>query len=157
VSKYLTEILDEINTDASALMKYRENGALRLLFEYAYDPAKRMVLPEGSPPYKEDVAPIGMTPGNLMMEVKKLYIFCRTDLTALRRESIFVQLLEGLHPTEAKLILAIKEQDLTPLYKNLSHKFAFDNGLVSIAPVEKVKKERKKSVKTGQVDSPETE
>jgi hypothetical protein len=157
VSKYLTEILDEINTDASALMKYRENGALRLLFEYAYDPAKRMVLPEGSPPYKEDVAPIGMTPGNLMMEVKKLYIFCRTDLTALRRESIFVQLLEGLHPTEAKLILAIKEQDLTPLYKNLSHKFAFDNGLVSIAPVEKVKKERKKSVKTGQKDLPESE
>jgi hypothetical protein len=157
VSKYLTEILDEINTDASALMKYRENGALRLLFEYAYDPAKRMVLPEGVPPYKEDVAPIGMTPGNLMMEVKKLYIFCRTDLTALRRESIFVQLLEGLHPTEAKLILAIKEQDLTPLYKNLSHKFAFDNGLVSIAPVEKVKKERKKSVKTGQKDLPESE
>ena len=70
MSKYLTEILDEINTDASALMKYRENGALRLLFEYAYDPAKRMVLPEGVPPYKEDVAPIGMTPGNLMMEVK---------------------------------------------------------------------------------------
>jgi hypothetical protein len=157
VSKYLTEILDEINTDASALMKYRENGALRLLFEYAYDPAKRMVLPEGVPPYKEDVAPIGMTPGNLMMEVKKLYIFCRTDLTALRRESIFVQLLEGLHPTEAKLILAIKEQDLTPLYKNLSHKFAFDNGLVSMAPVEKVKKERKKSVKTGQKDLPESE
>lgn len=157
MSKYLTEILDEINTDASALMKYRENGALRLLFEYAYDPAKKMVLPEGAPPYKEDVAPIGMTPGNLMMEVKKLYIFCRTDLTALRRESIFVQLLEGLHPTEAKLILAVKEQDLTPLYKNLSHKFAFDNGLVSIVPVEKVKKERKKSVKTGQKDLPESE
>jgi hypothetical protein len=152
VSRNLTEILDEINTDSSALMKYRENGALRLLFEYAYDPAKKMILPEGAPPYKEDVAPIGMTPGNLMMEVKKLYIFCRADLTALRRESIFVQLLEGLHPTEAKLILAVKDQDLTPLYKNLSHKFAFDNGIVSMPPAEKVKKERKKSVKSGQKD-----
>ena len=157
MSKYLTEILDEINTDASVLPKYRENGALRLLFEYAYDPLKKMVLPEGDPPYKEDVAPIGMSPGNLMMEVKKLYIFCRTDLTALRRESIFVQLLEGLHPSEAKLILAVKDQDLTKLYKNLSHKFAFDNGLVSIVPLEKVKKERKKSVKTGQKDLPESE
>ena len=155
MSKNLTEILDEINTDASALMKYRENSALRLLFEYAYDPAKKMILPEGSPPYKEDVAPIGMTPGNLMMEVKKLYIFCRADLTALRRESIFIQLLEGLHPTEAKLILAVKNQDLTPLYKNLSHKFAFDNGIINIVPPEKVKKERKKSVKTGQKDLPE--
>ena len=155
MSKYLTEMLDEINKDPSVLPKYKENGALRLLFDYAYDPAKKMILPEGVPPYKEDAAPIGMSPGNLMMEVKKLYIFCRADLTPLRRESIFLQLLEGLHPTEAKLILAVKDQDLTSLYKNLSHKFAYDNGLVSVAPAEKVKKERKKSVKTGQEDLPE--
>lgn len=155
MSKYLTEVLEEINADASALVKYRENGALRLLFEYAYDPAKKMILPEGNPPFKEDPAPIGMSPANLMMEVKKLYVFCRADLTPLRRETIFIQLLEGLHPTEAKLILAVKDQDLTPLYKNLSHKFAFDNGFVAVPPVEKVKKERKKSVKTGQTDLPE--
>jgi len=154
LSKYLTEMLDEINKDPSVLPKYKENGALRLLFEYAYDPEKKMILPEGVPPYKEDVAPIGMSPGNLMMEVKKLYIFCRADLTALRRESIFVQLLEGLHPTEAKLILAVKDQDLTPLYKNLSHKFAYDNGLVPVAPV-KVKKDRKKLLNSGQTDLPE--
>ena len=154
MSKYLTEMLDEINKDPSVLPKYKENGALRLLFEYAYDPEKKMILPEGVPPYKEDSAPIGMSPGNLMMEVKKLYIFCRADLTALRRESIFVQLLEGLHPTEAKLILAVKDQDLTPLYKNLSHKFAYDNGLVPVAPV-KVKKDRKKLLNSGQTDLPE--
>jgi hypothetical protein len=147
-------MLDEINKDPSVLPKYKENGALRLLFEYAYDPEKKMILPEGVPPYKEDSAPIGMSPGNLMMEVKKLYIFCRADLTALRRESIFVQLLEGLHPTEAKLILAVKDQDLTPLYKNLSHKFAYDNGLVPVAPV-KVKKDRKKLLNSGQTDLPE--
>ena len=155
MSKYLTEMLEEINADASALPKYKENGALRILFDYAYNPSLKMILPEGVPPYKEDAAPIGMSPGNLMMEVKKLYIFCRADLTPLRRESIFLQLLEGLHPTEAKLILAVKDQDLTPLYKNLSHKFAYDNGLVSVPPSEKVKKERKKSVKTGQENLPE--
>jgi hypothetical protein len=154
MSKYLTEVLEEINADTTALAKYKENGALRLLFEYAYDPAKKMLLPEGTPPYREDAAPIGMSPANLMMEVKKLYVFCRTDLTPLRRETIFIQLLEGLHPSEAKLILAVKEQNLTSLYKNLSHKFAFDNGLVLVPPAEKVKKERKKSVKTGQPDSP---
>ena len=157
MSKYLTEILEEINADPTALEKYKDNSALRLLFEYAYDPEKKMVLPEGNPPYKEDPAPIGMSPGNLMMEVKKFYIFCREDLTPLRRESIFVQVLEGLHPSEAKLVLAVKDQNLTPLYKNLSHKFAFDNGLVAVAPPEKAKKERKKPAKAGQTDLPEKE
>ena len=147
MSKYLTEMLEEINADSSVLSKYKENGALRILFDYAYNPSLKMILPEGVPPYKEDAAPIGMSPGNLMMEVKKLYIFCRADLTPLRRESIFLQLLEGLHPTEAKLIIAVKDQDLTPLYKNLSHKFAYDNGLVAVPPP--VKKPKKLKVPVG--------
>lgn len=140
-------MLEEINADSSVLSKYKENGALRILFDYAYNPSLKMILPEGVPPYKEDAAPIGMSPGNLMMEVKKLYIFCRADLTPLRRESIFLQLLEGLHPTEAKLIIAVKDQDLTPLYKNLSHKFAYDNGLVAVPPP--VKKPKKLKVPVG--------
>ena len=147
MSKYLTEMLEEINADSSVLSKYKENGALRILFDYAYNPSLKMILPEGVPPYKEDAAPIGMSPGNLMMEVKKLYVFCRADLTPLRRESIFLQLLEGLHPTEAKLIIAVKDQDLTPLYKNLSHKFAYDNGLVAVPPP--VKKPKKLKVPVG--------
>jgi hypothetical protein len=155
MSKYLTEILEEINDDTNAIQKYKDNTALRLLFEYAYDPEKKMVLPEGNPPYKEDAAPLGMSPANLVMEMKKLYVFCREDLSALRRETLFVQLLEGLHPTEAKLVLAIKDQDLSTLYKNLTHKFAYDHGYVSVEPVEKAKKERKKYTKRGQKVSQE--
>lgn len=155
MSKYITEILSELNDDPSSVVKYKDNAAIKILFDYAYNPEQKLELPEGIPPFKEDPAPIGMSPANLMMELKKLYVFKRTDISALRRETLFVQLLENVHPTEARLLLAVKDQDLTIVYKKLSHKFAFENGLVSIAPPEKVRKKPKAT--TGQMDSPEEE
>jgi hypothetical protein len=100
---------------------------------------------------------MGMSPANLIMEVKKLYVFCRTDLQAIRRETLFIQLLENVHPSEARVLLHVKDQTLHLLYKKITHKLAFDAGLVSVPPIEKVKKERKKSAKDGQSDLPEEE
>lgn len=155
MSKYITEILDEINTDPSKIINYKDNNALKLIFEYAFDPDKKMALPEGTPPFKEDVAPLGMSPANFAMETKKLYVFCRTDINDVRRETIFIQLLENLHPSEAKVVIAIKDQTLHKLYKKITHKFVYDSGMISVAPLEK---ERKKSnAKTGQMISPEEE
>ena len=74
MSKYVTEILHELNTEPNSARLYKDNSAIKFVFEYAYDPAKKMVLPEGDPPFKEDAAPIGMSPANLMMELKKLYV-----------------------------------------------------------------------------------
>jgi len=108
-------MLAEINEDPATITKYKDNGALRLIFEHAFDPDKKFFLPEGDPPFKEDAAPIGMSPANLHMEARKLYVFCRADLNKLRRESLFIQLLENLHPYESKLILAIKDQKLTKM------------------------------------------
>ena len=145
-SKLITELLDEINKDPSAITKHAGNGALRLLFEHAFDPAKKFALPEGSPPYKEDAAPIGMSPGNLHMEMRKLYIFCRKDLTPLRRETLFVQLLENIHPSEATVVLAIKDQNLTKLYPKITHKLVYEAGMIAVAPAAKKEKAPKKSV-----------
>ena len=157
MAKMITEILDEINADPTTIAKYKDNGALKILFEYGFDPSKKFVLPEGIPPFKEDPAPLGMSPGNLLMEMRRLYIFCRTDLNQLRKESLFVQLLENIHPLEARLMLAVKDQTIHKLYKKVTHKLVYEAGLVSVAPPEKVKKERKKSVTTGQEDLPEAE
>lgn len=149
MSKYVTEMLDEINNDPTTIVKYKDSAALKLLFEYAFNPANKFVLPDGDPPYKEDAAPMGMSPANLVMELKKLYVFCRADLTAIRRETLFVQLLENVHPTEAKLLLAVKDQDLTNLYKNITHKLVYDVGLVSVEPVEKERKKRGRPPRVG--------
>lgn len=137
MAKFVTEILSEINSDPKAVDKYKDSIALRLIFEYAFDPENKFVLPEGDPPYKQDAAPMGMSPGNLYQELKRFYIFCRKDLTAIRRESLFVQLLENIHPDEAKLILAVKDQKLTKMYPKITHKFVFDNGFITVQPISK--------------------
>lgn len=137
MAKFITDILSEINSDPKAIEKYKDSAALKLIFEYSFDPDKKFFLPEGDPPYKEDSAPMGMSPGNLYQELKRFYVFCRKDLSAIRRESLFVQLLEGIHPEEAKLVLAIKDQKLSKLYPKITHKLAFENGFITVHPISK--------------------
>jgi hypothetical protein len=130
-TKYIPEILDEVNKDTTALAKYRENAALRYIFQHAFIPEQKFELPAGNPPFKEDVAPLGMSPANLMMETKKLYVFTKAkELHKARREHLFIQLLENVHPSEAKLLLAVKDQKLNKLYKNITADVAAEYGFI---------------------------
>lgn len=122
MAKFLTEVLHDINKDPNLIEKYKDDAALKFIFEYAFDPSKKFDLPAGDPPYKEDAAPIGMNPANLRMETKKFYVFQRKDISALRREQLFIGLLENVHPEEAKLLLAIKDQKLNKLYPKITRK-----------------------------------
>jgi hypothetical protein len=132
MTPYITEILDEINNNPSlVLTKYKDNYAVKAIFEYAFDKTKKFVLPQGIPPFKKDTAPLGMSPGNFYQQVKKFYIFLRKDLTNVRREQLFIQLIEGLHPSEADVCIAIKDQSLTSKYNNITADLAVKAGWVS--------------------------
>lgn len=130
MQKYITEILEEINEDPAKLEKYKGDSSLTVIFTYAFLKDKKFLLPEGEPPFKKDAAPIGMTPTNLRQELRRFYIFQRADLSDLRREQLFIGLLEGLHPKEAELMIAIKDQTLHKLYKKITHKRVADAGFV---------------------------
>lgn len=142
MAKYITEILTEINEDPKKIDQYKGNAALRFIFEHSFLPEKKFDLPEGLPPFKPDTAPLGMTPANLHMETKKLYVYCRTDLPMIRRESLFISLLENVHLTEATLLIHIKDQTLTKLYPKITHKLVADAGFIP-PPAEKEVKEPK--------------
>lgn len=130
-TKYITEILEEVNTEPTALAKYRDNAALKFIFQYAFIPEQKFDLPEGAPPFKEDPAPLGMSPANFIMETKKLYIFTKAkELNKVRKEHLFIQLLENIHPSEAKVLIAVKDQKLNKLYKKVTAKLAADYGFI---------------------------
>ena len=135
--KYVTVMLDEINADPKKIELYKADAALRLIFEYAFIPEKKFILPEGDPPYKPAAEPLGMTPTNLFSELRRLYIFCRADLKPLKRESLFVSFLEGVHPDEAKLLLAVKDQKLTKLYPKVTRKLVESAGFIPPIPSKK--------------------
>lgn len=136
----LTEILKYLNENPKeGLGKHKERiAALTIIFQHAYDPEKKFVLPDGDPPFKPAAEPLGMTPTNLYTELRRFYVFCRKDLKQLQREQLYVNLLEGIHPDEAKLMIAIKDQKLQKLYPKLTRKWAEENKLV--APIVKPSK-----------------
>ena len=56
----------------------------------------------------------------LRKEWTKLYNFVKggnDSLSAIRRESMFIQMLEGLHPEEAKILCLVKDKALATKYK----------------------------------------
>jgi len=130
--KYLTQMLDEINDDPKQIEKYKGDAVLKLAFQYAFEPSKKMILPEGTPPFKPASEPLGMTPTNLFNELRRLYVFCRADLTPLKRESLFISLLEGVHPDEAAVLIAIKDQQLHKMYKKITSKLVTEAGFIPV-------------------------
>ncbi len=137
--KYVTVMLDEINEDPAKIELYKNDAALKIIFEYAFLPEKKFILPEGEPPFKPAAEPMGMTPTNLFSELRRLYVFLRADLKPIKRESLFISFLEGVHPTEAKMLIAVKDQQLHKLYPKITRKLLEKAGMLP----ETVKKEAK--------------
>lgn len=133
MAKRIPDILKEINEKPELLKTvYANNGALTLLFKHAFDEQHKFNLPETDPPYKAEHADHEtMSPTNLYSELRRLYIFTRTDLSKIRRESLFIQLLEGVAHDEAKLLLAVKNQELHKLYKKITKKLVTESGYLN--------------------------
>jgi len=101
---FIHEILDHVEEQKTkakkieALKEYRDDSLTAILI-WNFDSSVISAVPEGVVPYKENEVPIG------------------TDHTSLRRETMFIQMLEGLHPEEAKIICLVKDKSLTEKYK----------------------------------------
>lgn len=154
-TKYVTEVLKEINDDPSLLQTtYKpvgDGGPLGTLFKHAFMSQYKFLLPDGVPPFKPDPGPMGMTPGNFMKEMRRLYVFCSPTLTKARREQLFIQMIEGVHPDEAKILIAVKDQKLTDLYPNITRTVLSKSGFLPPLTPEEAAVEAanvKKSVKT---------
>lgn len=145
MKKYLTQMLTEINDDPKTIANYKEEFLLKVIFAHAFLPDYKMDLPEGEPPFKPAAEPMGMTPTNMFSEARRMYVFTRKDLTAVKRETLFISLLEGVHPDEAKVLIAMKDQKLNKLYPKITHKLVSDAGIIP-APVAKEKKATKETV-----------
>lgn len=144
-TKYVNEVLKEINDDISLFeTTYKKNGdggPLGVIFKHAFMAEHKFLLPEGEPPYRATSEPQGMTPANFIQEVRKFYVFTSTNVSASRRETLFIQMLEGIHPIEAKILIAIKDQKLTDLYPNITREAVANAGFIPQATLEQVKAE----------------
>ena len=122
---FVHEVLDLVDSQRTKAKKIQilqeySDDALKAILIWNFDPTAISVLPEGPVPYKENEVPIGTDHTSLRREWKNLYHFVKGGndrLSAIRRETMFVQMLEGLHPEEAKIICLVKDKDLESKYK----------------------------------------
>ena len=122
---FMSEILEVVHKQRSKakkveVLKHYRDDALTALLIWNFDPSVVSALPDGAVPYTPNEVPEGTDHTSLRREWKNLYHFIRggnDGLNGLRRESMFVQMLEGLHPREADLVCLVKHKRLTDKYK----------------------------------------
>lgn len=81
------------------------------VLKYCFDPNIKWALPEGEPPYEVTEEPHRQDV--LYTEARKLYLFIEggnPNLKPLRREFLFVDLLQKVDPNDAKLLISIKDK-----------------------------------------------
>ena len=124
----LSEILRKVSNAKTKkekidLLRKHNTPALRQLMIWNFDESVISMIPEGEVPYTPNDAPVGTDHTRLEQEYKGLYRFVKggaDSLPSLKRESLFVQLLEGLSAEEAELVCLVKDKTLGTKYKRIT-------------------------------------
>ena len=102
-----------------ALLHEYNTQALRSLFIINFDESVISMLPPGDVPYTPNDAPEGTEHTNLQKEARLLHHFFKggSSLKQAKRESMFIQMLEGLHKGEAEVLVLAKDRKLGKRWK----------------------------------------
>ena len=121
----LTEILQKVSSaktkkeKVDLLQEYNSQG-LRSILIINFDDSLEFLLPEGEVPFTPNDAPAGTEHTRLTQEYRGLYRFFKggdASIKGMRREQLFVQLLEGLHADEANMLVSACNKDLQAKYR----------------------------------------
>ena len=124
----IAEVLTKVNNAKTkdkkiAILKENDSEALRAIIKSSFDPNIQWVMPEGDVPYKPNEVPEGTEHTRLNQEYRQLWHYIKgadAKTPQFRKEQMFVQLLEGLHEDEAKVLCHAKDKVLHQKYKGLS-------------------------------------
>jgi Family of unknown function (DUF6433) len=106
------------------VLKANDSFAMKSVLQLAFHPNVKAALPEGAPPYK----PVPENQydyhrGYLHAESRKMgYLVDQPgqNLNKIKRENIFITILESLPGPEAQMLIAAKDKKLHKLYKGIT-------------------------------------
>ena len=115
------ELVSKQRTKAKKIeiLKEYESDALKSILIWNFDQTVISLIPEGAVPYTKNEVPIGTDHTSLRREWKNLYHFVKggnDKISAIRRETMFIQMLEGLHPEESEIVCLVKDKALEDKY-----------------------------------------
>ena len=114
MKQYVYEVIEEAAKKRPKAQKVKglqdnESWALKDILRGSYDSTIQWNLPGGNPPYTP--AEPQSHPSNLLRENKQFAYFVKggkgDKLPAFKRENIFIGLIEGVHPRDAELVIAM--------------------------------------------------
>jgi hypothetical protein len=114
------------------VLREHDSVPLRQILKGAFDPNIEWLLPDGDVPYTANDAPIGTEHTLLSQEAKRLYLFTKggdNTLSNTKRETLFIQMLEGLSAEEASFLVSVVNKRVNNEYKGFTAnlvKDAFD-------------------------------
>ena len=115
------ELVSKQRTKAKKIeiLQEYESDALKSILIWNFDQTVISLIPEGAVPYTKNEVPVGTDHTSLRREWKNLYHFVKggnDKISGIRRETMFIQMLEGLHPEEAEIICLVKDKILEDKY-----------------------------------------
>lgn len=122
----ISDVLKEttkLNTKIAkiAYLKKNESAPLRDILRINFDADIISLLPTGAPPYKKDDMPDGHNYSTLHRQYRRFAYFFKgpyTAMSAVKRESMFVEMISMIHPDDAEMFIAAKDKNLK--YKGLT-------------------------------------
>lgn len=123
------EILEKVSAEPKkdakiALLRKHNSLALRDVLRAGFDDTIQFVLPEGAPPYTNSLSSEGKSASTLHNLTTRFTYFVKggkgDNLNPVKRERMFLEILEGIHPKEAELVLAVKDKKLDGRYKGVT-------------------------------------
>ena len=129
VSTLMNEIATKVNNAKDKprklkVLKDHDSVPLRQILKGAFDPKIEWLLPKGDDiPYNKNDAPIGTEHTLLSQEAKRLYLFTKggdNTLSQNKRETLFIQMLEGLTGEEADFLITVVNKKINNKYKGFT-------------------------------------
>jgi hypothetical protein len=121
----ISEILQKTHNaktkqEKAQILRENETPALKKLLIWNFDPKVKSALPEGEVPYAKNDAPIGTEHTRLDQQDRLFHNFVEGgnyDLSQTKKELMFIQILEGLHESEAEVLCLVKDKQLGKKYR----------------------------------------
>jgi len=120
----MNEILQKVSNAKTKAQKIKllndfNSPALRAILIANFDESVISMLPDGDVPYKPNDAPEETEHTKHIQEYRKLYLFFKggANISQARRETLFIQLLEGLHAKEAEVLSLVKDKKIGKRWK----------------------------------------
>lgn len=114
MAKYIFEVIEaaksaKTKAEKIKILRSNESWALKDVLRGTLDKAIKWDLPEGTPPYTPNDG--HNSPSNLLKQNKQFKYFVygtvSKQLPKYKRESIFIALLESIHPKDAELVVSM--------------------------------------------------